>query len=166
MSFSFRRLNSGDAATWQSLRLEGVRNFPLGFLVTEKEALGMNVARAQSVLSAGAMRGVFQDDKLIGFCGYRPEHLARTRHRAELGPFYVSSHFHGSGAADTLMNGVIHEARSAEIDRLELLVDTENFRAIRFYERHGFKKTATHFDGVRIDGQSRDDYFYHLHIAT
>ncbi len=111
------------------------------------------------------MRGVFDGEKLIGFCGYLPETLEQTRHRAELGPFYVSPLYHGSGAADALISGVIGEALLSKVEQLELFVDTENYRAIGFYERHGFEKIATHLDGVRIDGKSRNDYFFRLRLA-
>ena len=39
-------------------------------------------------------------------------------------------------------------------------------RAIRFYEKHGFKWVATHPDGVWIGAQSRDDYFYCLRLGS
>jgi len=57
------------------------------------------------------------------------------------------------------MQGVISEAESAGVAQLELFVDTENHRAVTCYEKHGFQRIATHRDGVRINGQSRDDYF-------
>ena len=101
---------------------------------------------------------------MIGFCGFRQESLERTRHRAELGPFFVTSKYHGSGAAMTLMEEIIDEAVELNVEQLELFVDTENFRAIQFYEKLGFERIATHPDGVRIDGISRDDHFYRLRL--
>ena len=50
------------------------------------------------------------------------------------------------------------------LEQLELFVDTENLRAIAFYERFGFERIATHKDSVRINGVSRDDYFYTLRL--
>ena len=102
----------------------------------------------------------------MGFCGYRPELFERTRHRAQIGPFFVRSKYQGTGAAQCLMSGVIQEARAAKIVQLELFVDTENYRAIRFYEKYGFEWVATYPDGVRIGAQSRDDYFYCLRLGS
>ena len=87
----------------------------------------------------------------VGFCGYRPQHLKRTRHRGEIGPFFVTRRYQGSGAAAVMMAGVIEEARANGLAQLELFVDTENSRAIAFYERFGFERIATHSDGVRIE---------------
>ena len=107
----------------------------------------------------------FFHNTLVGFCGYRPELFERTRHRAQIGPFFVRPKYQGTGAAECLMSGVIQEARAAKIAQLELFVDTENYRAIRFYEKYGFEWVATHPDGVRMGAQSRDDHFYCLRLG-
>ena len=101
----------------------------------------------------------------MGFCGYRPELFERTRHRAQISPFFVRSKYQGAGAAQCLMSGVIQEARAAKIVQLELFVDTENYRAVRFYEKYGFEWVATHTDVVRMGAQSRDDHFYCLRLG-
>jgi len=159
MEFEYRELTETDAKAWQALRLEGAQSYPLGFLVTPQEASAITQERAVQIISFGAMRGVFVGNALIGFSGYRPQTLTRTKHRAEIGPFYVTTAYHGTGAADMLMNGIIAEAQAAEITQLELFVDTENHRALRFYTRHGFEVVATHPDGVRINDAPRDDHF-------
>jgi len=63
------------------------------------------------------------------------------------------------------MSGVIQEARFAKIMQLELFFDTENYRAIQFYEKHGFERVATHPDRVRMGAQSRYDHFYCLRLG-
>ena len=164
LHFAYRTLTKSDAAAWCALRLEGVREFPMGFLVTEDEARQISEARAGQILSVGDMRGVFEEKQLVGFCGYRPQTLERTRHRAEIGPFFVTASRQGSGAAQVLMDGVRAEAEAAELAYLELYVDCENHRAIAFYKASGFEKVATIPDGVRMEGSSRDDDFYRLRL--
>lgn len=164
MAISFAKLDSEHAADWLTLKLEGVRNFPLGFLHSVAETRATSLQSAEEILHLGAMRGVFDGDRLVGFCGYRPLVPERIRHRAEIGPFYVTSAHQGRGAAQALMNGILREARSAGLEYLELFVDTENHRAIGFYERQGFERIAIHPDGVRIDGVSRNDFFYRLRV--
>ncbi|MEO1115864.1 MAG: GNAT family N-acetyltransferase [Pseudomonadota bacterium] len=165
MDFRYAALMREDADQWQSLRLEGVRDFPIGFLVTEEEAATTSLERAADILASGSTRGVFGKDTLAGFCGFRRSQLERLRHRAEIGPFFVAARFQGTGAAGVLMSGVIDEARAAGVEQLELFVDTENVRAIRFYQRFGFKQAARFIDSVRIDGRSRDDDFMTLRIS-
>ncbi|WP_321341460.1 GNAT family N-acetyltransferase [uncultured Cohaesibacter sp.] len=163
-SFIYETVTPDHASDWRELRLEGVRDFPLGFLLTVEEAAAVDIDQCRDNLKSGTTRGVFSGAKLVGYCGYRPQELTRTKHRAEIGPFFVSQMYQGKGAANVLMRGVIDEARNSGLEQLELYVDTENFRAIAFYERLGFERVATIKDGVRIMGQSRDDYFYTLRL--
>lgn len=150
---------------WQTLRVEGVKNFPLGFLLTIEEAVSASAERCRKTLASRGFRGIFLDNKLIGFCGYRHLNLSRTRHRGEIGPFFVAEEFHGSDAANKLMSGVIREAKESGIERLELYVDQENKRAIAFYEKQGFRYLGTLHDSIRIEGLSRTDCFYALQLT-
>ena len=165
LAFTFRKLTSDHAIEWQTLKLEGVEDFPLEFLITPEEALKTTKGRARTHLNFGTTRGVFYHNTSVGFCGYRPELFERTRHRAQIGPFFVRPKYQGTGAAQCLMSGVIQEARAAKIAQLELFVDTEDYRAIRFNEKYGFEWVATHPDGVRMGAQSRDDHFYCLRLG-
>ncbi len=162
--FTYRTVTSDYASDWRVLRLEGARDFPLGFLVTLEEMAAADIARCGDILKGGHIRGVYDVEKLVGFCGYRPQQLEQTKHRGEIGPFFVTQKYHGSPAAMVMMTGVIGEAREDGLEQLELFVDTENSRAIAFYERFGFERIATHRDGVRIAGNSRDDFFYTLRL--
>jgi len=94
-TFTYRALVRDDADPWQALRLEGARDFPMGFLVTVAETAAATPERCRAILDAGTMRGVFDDDLLVGFCGYRPNSLERIRHRAEIGPFSSQPPFTG-----------------------------------------------------------------------
>ncbi len=163
-NFNYRVLMPEHAKAWQELRIEGARDFPLGFLVTVEETNATSHERCCEILGQQGTRGVFDDEKLAGFCGYRPQKLARIQHRAEIGPFFVTRSYQGSAAAKLLMAGVIEEAKSDGIAQLELFVDTENHRAVAFYDRQGFERVATHRDGVRIDGKSRNDFFMTLRL--
>ena len=87
------------------------------------------------------------------------------RHRGEVGPFFVTQSYHGTGAAKALMQGVMSEARAHGVEQLELFVDSGNTRAVAFYERLGFTQISIHPDGARIDGQSRTGFFYVLRLS-
>jgi len=163
-SFAYRVLLPDHAEKWQELRLEGARDFPLGFLVTLEETAAIGLDRCRDILGGGSTRGVFCDETLVGFCSFRRQRLERIRHRGEIGPFFVTRDSHGTGAAQALMTGVIEEARDNGLAQLELFVDSENQRAIAFYMKQGFKLVATHHDSVRINGQARNDHFFTLRL--
>jgi len=73
MAFTFRKLTSDHAIECQTLKLEGLEDFPLGFLITLEEALKTIDKRNRTILNHRATRGVFYHNTLVGFCGYRPE---------------------------------------------------------------------------------------------
>lgn len=125
----------------------------------------MTVETARQVLAYGGLRGVFDGDALIGFCGYRPQRQARTRHRAELGPFYVTPDFQGTGAAQAMMEGVLDEAKEGGVAQIELSVAPANARAIAFYERHGYVMFGVLPDAVRENGVFEDALLYRLRLG-
>ncbi|ETX12912.1 hypothetical protein OCH239_15350 [Roseivivax halodurans JCM 10272] len=163
-SYAYRTLKGDDHQSWAALRQEGARDFPLGFLFTAEEAATMTSDEARSILNKGHTRGVFDASYMIGYCGLQIETLQQTRHRAEIGPFYVTSAYQGCGAARVLLDGVIREARMRDVEQLELYVDVGNTRALAFYKRFGFERVSVHPDGFRIDGKPRDAYFCILRI--
>lgn len=160
----YKTLTPDDAAAWQALRIEGARDFPLGFMVTLDEVTAATHDHCRDRLRGGAVRGVFDGDALIGFCGFHRQTLQQVQHRAEIGPFFITARYQGSGAAQALMKGIVAEARALGLAQLELYVDTDNPRATAFYEKQGFVQVATHHDTLRINGRSHDDLFMTLRL--
>lgn len=68
-----------------------------------------------------------QDDKLIGFVTVDPKTMY-------LDQIVVAPEAWGTGVADALLS----EAMRLSPKGLDLLVNKDNYRAIRFYEKHGF----------------------------
>ena len=62
----------------------------------------------------------------------------------ELERIYVIRPFWGKGVADLLCSHAIHLARESGKSYLWLGVWEQNHRAIRFYEKHGFKAFSSH----------------------
>lgn len=62
----------------------------------------------------------------------------------ELARFYVDRGQHGRGVAQTLMNATIEAARELGGELLWLGVWEHNARAIRFYEKCGFRDAGSH----------------------
>jgi hypothetical protein len=112
LAFTFRKLTSDHAIEWQTLKLEGVEDFPLEFLITPEEALKTTKGRARTHLNFGTTRGVFYHNTSVGFCGYRPELFERTRHRAQIGPFFVRPKYQGTGAAQCVLCQALFKKRA------------------------------------------------------
>lgn len=158
--FTYRSLTAADAQGWREIFVNGVKNFPTGFLMTPAEVDDLTMERCQTILDAGGTRGIFEGELLAGFCGYRQFQPIRIRHRGEIGPFFVMENFHGSGAAQALMAGVVEEAKEAGVEQLELSVAQRNHRAIAFYERQGFVRYGAHPDAVRDEEADGSGFLY------
>ena len=60
----------------------------------------------------------------------------------ELQKVYVLSYYHGSGAGQALLDATLDLAQEIQPDFLWLDTHINNDKAIRFYERNGFKKSG------------------------
>ena len=135
-----RQLTGADAETWQELRLEGLNCFPLAFLTSVEEAAAHPIKDIAKQLERGQTFGVFDGGAAVGIGSLIHLNRLRTRHRGEIGAFYVRPSAQGTGAADKLMNVLSEKAQKIGVWQLELFVAESNPRAIRFYQRHGFRQ--------------------------
>jgi ribosomal protein S18 acetylase RimI-like enzyme len=69
---------------------------------------------------------------------------------------YVRAAFRGKGVADALLEAVLDLAETC-VEQVSLTVNAENPRAIRFYERHGFRRYGLVPRSLNIDGRFYDD---------
>ena len=63
----------------------------------------------------------------------------------ELQKIYVLSYYHGSGAGQALLDAVLGLADKVQPDFLWLDTHIQNEKAIRFYEKNGFRKAGKYF---------------------
>lgn len=153
-----RRLNGSDADRFQALRLESFTREPRAFhYAPEDEA---HVARdpVAARLERDFVIGAFDasDSQLIGVGGLAGGDGVKPRHKALLYGMYVKAAARGSGAADDIMKRLIEAARGG-VEIVTLTVVSTNFRALRFYERWGFRaygveeRSAKNGDGDYLD---------------
>ena len=81
----------------------------------------------------------------------------------ELSKCYVHPDHHGLGAAAELMRASIGAAAGAGARGLWLGVNSQNARAIRFYEKSGFRKVGT--KSVRLGSTVEHDFVIELPLA-
>lgn len=114
-----------------------------------------------------AYRIALDDGAWIGYCQVSqscalPLDLPGRR-RFELKQLYLRSGYSGRRIADTLMQWAIQWAREHQADDLLLSVFSENLRAQRFYQRHGFSHAGEYYFTV---GAHRDyEFIYRLPLS-
>ncbi|MBG0801455.1 GNAT family N-acetyltransferase [Methylocystis sp. H4A] len=153
-----RRLNGADADLFQALRLEGFTLEPRAFRFAPEDEVHVPSESVAARLQRDFVIGAFneEDSQLIGVGGLAWSDGVKTRHKALLYGMYVKAAERGSGVADAIMKRLIDEARGS-VEIVTLTVVSTNFRALRFYERWGFRaygveeRSAKNDDGDYLD---------------
>jgi ribosomal protein S18 acetylase RimI-like enzyme len=136
------RLDADDAQLVRDLRLELLNAYPENFAADPEFEGALSLDQWRERLSSDA-RCWFVcriDGEVAGMIVFsRVTHTKKRLHMGDIGSMYVRAKFHGSGAADALMNAALNVAQNL-VEQIELTVNAENARAIAFYKRHGFRE--------------------------
>lgn len=81
-------------------------------------------------------------DRVGGFM-HVARHPGRSHHAAFISSLAVDPRLHGSGFAHEMLWLVLGELQSQGVRRVELVVETDNPRGIRFYKQAGFEIEGT-----------------------
>jgi len=145
MNIVYRKLQPGDSGIYREIRLESLKNDPDGFGSSyEDEVKAAKLGYETYIEEQTAGRfvfGAFDDEKLIGICGYYQETSKKIRHRGTIIQMYVNRNYRGQKIGRTLLEKTIAEAfANKEVELLVLGVVTENKSAHFIYEQAGFKE--------------------------
>ncbi|MGJ0503328.1 MAG: N-acetyltransferase family protein [Methylocystis sp.] len=154
-----RRLDASDAEVFQALRLEGFRLEPRAFRFAPEDEAHVTRDAVAARLERDVVIGAFSadDSQLIGVGGLAWSEGVKTRHKALLYGMYVQAARRGSGAADEIMTRLIEAARG-RVEIVTLTVVSSNLRALRFYERWGFRAYGVEERSVKNgDGDYLDE---------
>lgn len=125
-----------------------------GFAGATEEVIA-EIAAPETVAAriGGPVRHMFiawQDDRVVGFAATR----RLTAELIELAGVVVLQALIGSGIGTALLDAAVKSARSRDFRRMTVSTETDNERAMRFYERCGFTivgKSATDAAGAEIE---------------
>ena len=136
--FPERVVSASSFLTWIPLALSCIRS------------LRRILLRISSSLAYISVCSLYSD-KLIGFAFIR----FRSRLYGNLG-IVVRDDFQGMGVGSRLMHYLIILARREGIKRVRLTVLADNYKAIKLYEKFGFKKTRFIKEGDIYKGKKYD----------
>ena len=89
----------------------------------------------------------------------------RMSHRGEFG-ISLKKAWWGCGAAPALMEAILAFAKENGFEQLNLEVRSDNARAIRLYEKYGFRKLCTFPQFFKINGEYIDFDLMNLELNT
>lgn len=156
MSVAVRRLNPDDYDALREIRLESLHRHPELFAADPDQEAAMPKEEWLRRLSTAVSFGGFVDGRLSGLLVFSKPSRPKLAHTGDLGAMYVREEARGTGLADALMNAVIDHAANV-VEQIQLTVNAENVRAIKFYERHGFRPIGRIPRSLRIGERYYDD---------
>jgi len=160
-----RILSSKDAAEFQRLRLEGLRESPTAFSSSYEDERDSDLTRvAERIASDGrrAIFGAFDGDELVGLAGFQRESGRKLEHKAFIWGMYVTPRCRRRGIGRQLIEHVLsHAAEQAGLRRIKLGVNAANAAAIALYEAVGFKSYGVEQAFLIVDRIEQDE----IHMA-
>jgi ribosomal protein S18 acetylase RimI-like enzyme len=156
MTPAVRALAAGDYEALRDIRLEGLRLHPEAFCAELAEEEAMSKEEWLARLASAVTLGGFSGGGLDGIVVYSRPRRMQLSHVGGLSAMYVRERARGTGLADALMRAVVERA-AGEVEQIKLTVNADNFRAVKLYERHGFRICGRIPDAIRVGGRTYDE---------
>jgi RimJ/RimL family protein N-acetyltransferase len=97
-------------------------------------------------------------DDIVGFITAIRK-AGQERHIAYIGPVIVKPGMKGEGIGDEMMEFLLKKLKyTSRFKRIELQVNSDNARAIRFFRKHGFEMEAILKKATERNGEYFDDF--------
>ena len=151
-----RQLTPGDAASYRSIRLEGLKESPEAFGSTFDAEFTKPLAWFFDRLSSSVVFGAIGDAKLLGIAGFVVRQEEKETHKGLLWGMYVRPDARGAGVARRLVEAVIAYAR-ARVELIQLSVVEGNEQARRLYARLGFVEYGIEKNSLKYGGRYYDE---------
>ena len=165
-----RVLSSKDAAEFQRLRLEGLRESHTAFSSSYEDERESDLARVAERIGSDSRRalfGAFDGDELVGLAGFHRETGRKLEHKAFIWGMYVTPRCRRRGIGRQLIERVLsHAAEQTGLRRINLGVNAANAAAIGLYEAVGFKAYGVEYAFLVVDRIEQDEIHMTYVIAN
>ncbi|MDE1937450.1 MAG: GNAT family N-acetyltransferase [Alphaproteobacteria bacterium] len=150
------RLGAVDVDALRAIRLESLNLHPDCFSADPDIVGAMTTEQWLDGLSRGIWFGVRKDGALVAIAALTRPESKKINHTGELCAMYVRADARGTGIADSLIRYIVDVA-AEEIDQITVTVNAENKRAIKLYERHGFRIAGRIPRYIRVGNSLHDE---------
>ncbi|WP_128253724.1 GNAT family N-acetyltransferase [Falsirhodobacter deserti] len=151
-----RQLTKDDVATFKAIRLEALRMEPAAYASSVEDWASLSDHEWASRLQMPVFVA-FQSGEPVGIMGLLRQQASKMKHRSTLIMVYLRDSARGQGLAEGLMDAVARFAAESGVLQIELNVSSQNSRAIRFYERSGFRAIGLIPAGMIHEGEEVDE---------
>jgi RimJ/RimL family protein N-acetyltransferase len=156
-----RVLSAQDAAEFQRLRLEALRDSPTAFSSSYEDERDRDLAKIAERISPerlGLIFGAFDGGRLVGTAGFRREGGRKLEHKSFIWGMYVTPTHRRRGIGRQLIESVLsHAASLSGLRRINIGANAANSPAIALYEATGFKSYGMERAFLIVDGVEQDE---------
>lgn len=160
-----RLLTLVDYDSLRELRLESLRLLPASFAADLAQEEAMSKDEWLSRLGSASSFGGFLDGKLSGMVVFSRSSRPKLAHTGDIGAMYVRDSARGTGLADALMAALLEYAARV-VEQVQLTVNAENARAIKFYARHGFREIGRIPRSLHVGDRYYDDLLMFRRVSA
>jgi len=143
MEIHCKILKCKDSRNYRELRLESLKLYPESFgsgYETQSKLPKLFFERLiEDESEECVMIGAFSGEELVGLCGLIPVEQTGS---LEVVQMYVSSNFRGKSIGKMLLSKAKSVLLSRSESKLELMVYSSNFVALKSYDSFGFNRVA------------------------
>jgi ribosomal protein S18 acetylase RimI-like enzyme len=136
---------------------EGTHIAHLEKFTLEEEQEYLTYIQKMCEADRGVTLAAMYKGKIVGLCGIDREYMKKSA-VDHIGIMHigVSSNWRGSGLAKLLFENTLEASKSLGIEAVTLSCDSNNERALKFYEKLGFSRVASLKNYVKRDDNYSD----------
>jgi len=163
-NYLIRRLGPEDWKSFHEIRMHMFRTQPREFRSALEDEEKQTQEDIKKRLTADYVAGATGGQQLLGVAGISRIVGRKLQHKGLLWGMYVRSDARGAGIADALMKHLI-DCHSNIVETITLTVAAHNERAIRFYQRWGYRIFGTEPRSIRVsDSEYLDEHLMYLQL--
>jgi ribosomal protein S18 acetylase RimI-like enzyme len=167
MPIIIRKLQPHESSIYRETRLVCLKNAPEYFGSTYEEEVKIPKLKFETCIEDESpdhfMFGAFDAEKLIGLAGFDRMQRRRARHRGEVVHMYVDPNYRGQNIGEALLRGLLDHVFGLDgIEQAQLSVIAGNDRAIRLYEKIGFRTFGMQPRYFKVGDAYMDQQFMQL----
>ncbi len=159
-----RRLAPNEAKKYRAIRLVSLKAHPKAFCSSYEEQVDLDyLGFERSIETKDQNRfvlGAFDQDELIGICGFSRSKAIKIKHQGEIVQMYVAPNHQGKKIGKQLLLKMMEILENMNgLSQVTLGVEADNLAAFHLYKKLGFKEFGLHKGYIKLGNESFDMRF-------